>query len=75
MRFTRKNGKDNEYVLDDAVGFDSPLDSFRPICQKGSDYYLLERYPRPGRLPDAQDIEAILPQAEVSPRKLGMTLR
>lgn len=65
---------DLELLLDDAVNFDSLLESFRPICQQVSDYYLLERYPGSERLPDAQEIEAVLPQAEAFMRKLGMAL-
>ncbi len=32
-------------LLDDAAGFDPGLAPFRPLCERVSAYYLLERYP------------------------------
>ena len=65
---------DLEFLLDDAVEFDSSLESFRSLCQQLSGYYLLERYPGLGSLPEKEEIGAILPQAKDFLRKLGMTL-
>ena len=36
---------DLEALLDDAVAYDQELESFRPLCQRVTDYYLVERYP------------------------------
>jgi HEPN domain-containing protein len=40
-------------ILDDAVAYDKSLETFRPVCQKISAFYSLERYP-------------LLPETEVS---------
>ena len=36
---------DLEALLDDAIGHDPSLDQFRKICQKITNYYVVERYP------------------------------
>ncbi len=36
---------DLEALLDDAVTYDLGLEQFRPICQRVTKYYVLERYP------------------------------
>ena len=36
---------DLEALLDDAVEVDSSLESFRPLCQQATGYYLIDRYP------------------------------
>jgi HEPN domain-containing protein len=63
-----------QLLLDDAVGFDPSLEVFRPLCQEANGYYLLERYPGLGILPEARELESILPQAETCLRQLGVTL-
>ena len=42
-------------LLDDASGFDPSLAPFRPLCERVSGYYLLERYPHDDRA-DALEI-------------------
>jgi len=32
-------------LLDDAVSYDASLEQFRPVCQKITAFYFLERYP------------------------------
>ncbi len=36
---------DLEALLDDAIAYDPSLDQFRNICQKITNYYVVERYP------------------------------
>ncbi len=36
---------DLEALLDDAMAYDSSLDQFRNVCQKITNYYVVERYP------------------------------
>jgi len=36
---------DLEALLDDAVTYDPALEQFRPICQRITKYYVLQRYP------------------------------
>lgn len=38
---------DLEALLDDAVEHDPDLESMRPVCQRVTGYYLIERYPLP----------------------------
>ena len=63
-----------QVLLNDAVEFDSSLESFRSLCQQVNGYYLLERYPGLGNFPEREEIGAILPQAKEFLKKLGMTL-
>ena len=62
-----------QLLLDDAVSFDSHLESFRSLCQRANGYYLLERYPGLGGFPEVQEIQSILPEAETFLRILGLT--
>ena len=36
---------DLEALLDDARDYDNELESFRPLCRRVTDYYVVERYP------------------------------
>lgn len=65
---------DLELLLDDAVDFEPLLESFRSLCQRINGYYLIERYPGLGMLPEVQEIESILPEVEVFLRELGVIL-
>jgi HEPN domain-containing protein len=38
---------DLEVLLNDALKYESTLEEFRDLCQKVTDYYLLNRYPLP----------------------------
>ena len=39
---------DLEALLDDAAEHDADPETFRPLCQQVTGYYLVERYPLPG---------------------------
>lgn len=42
-----KHIHDLEVLLNDALRYEAGLEEFREICQKITDYYLLNRYPLP----------------------------
>jgi len=42
---------DLEALLDDALEHNPELESMRPLCQRVTGYYLIERYPLPGVSP------------------------
>ncbi len=42
-----KRVHDLEVLLNDALKYEASLEEFRELCQKISDYYLLNRYPLP----------------------------
>ena len=43
--WTLKKIHDLEILLDDAIQFDSRLESFRSLCERISNYYFSQRYP------------------------------
>ena len=56
---------DLEVLLDDAVEYDPDVESFRPICQQVTGYYLIERYPLAGAArPSEAEIAAALDTAQ-----------
>lgn len=58
-------------LLDAAHGFDVRLAAFRPLCERVSGYYLVERYPGAGEGPDAGQVAADVQEAEQLVRALG----
>lgn len=51
-------------LLDAALGYSPALDESRPLCERVSTYYLVERYPGiPGGGPDGEQIRQDLAEA------------
>ena len=46
-RWKLKRVHDLELLLNDALKYESTLEEFRDLCQKITDYYLVDRYPLP----------------------------
>jgi len=52
-------------LLDDAVRYDSGLESYRSICQRISAFYLIERYPiAPDAQITSQDVQNAIDQVQ-----------
>ena len=55
---------DLEILLNDALKYESTLEEFRDLCQKITDYYLIDRYPLPASATlIASQVEKSLDQA------------
>ena len=67
-----KRVHDLELLLNDALKYESTLEEFRDLCQKITDYYLVDRYPLPTSITlTASQVERSVDQA----RKLIAILR
>lgn len=64
---------DLEVLLNDALAYDSSLEEFRPLCQRVSGYYMLERYPLTMQAGiEEADVQQSLREAERLIAKLEM---
>ena len=66
---------DLEALLDDAAEHDADLETFRPLCQQVTGYYLVESYPLPGiPLPGDTEVRAALATAQELASKIREAL-
>ena len=59
-----KRVHDLEFLLDEALAFDTQLEGFRDLCQEVTGYYLTERYPFLPEGPSREEIDANLERAK-----------
>jgi HEPN domain-containing protein len=50
-------------LLDACRGYDPSLAGFRPLCERVSGYYVVERYPDAGEGPDVDQVESDVKEA------------
>ena len=63
-------------LLNYAKDYDSSFEQFRALCEKVTDYYVLDRYPLFGRmLPTKEELEVALAKAQQLASKIDVEIK